>query len=49
MPTQLDGVSVTVSGNSAFVYYISPTQIEAVGKHEKRRRERLSLRGIPCR
>ena len=27
MPTQLDGVSVTVNGKSAFVYYISPTQI----------------------
>jgi uncharacterized protein (TIGR03437 family) len=27
MPTQLDGVSVTVNGKSAFVYYISPQQI----------------------
>jgi uncharacterized protein (TIGR03437 family) len=27
MPTNLDGVSVTVNGNSAFVYYISPTQV----------------------
>ncbi|HLG96031.1 MAG TPA: IPT/TIG domain-containing protein [Bryobacteraceae bacterium] len=27
MPTQLDGVSATVNGKSAFVYYISPTQI----------------------
>ena len=27
MPTQLDGVSVTVNGQSAYVYYISPTQI----------------------
>jgi uncharacterized protein (TIGR03437 family) len=27
MPTSLDGVSVTVNGKSAFVYYISPTQI----------------------
>ncbi len=27
MPTQLDGVSVTVNGRSAYVYYISPTQI----------------------
>ncbi|MBZ5606144.1 MAG: hypothetical protein LAO79_27950, partial [Acidobacteriia bacterium] len=26
-PTQLDGVSVTVNGKPAFVYYISPTQI----------------------
>ena len=27
MPTQLDGVSVTVNGHGAYVYYISPTQI----------------------
>jgi uncharacterized protein (TIGR03437 family) len=27
MPTQLDGVSVTVNGKAAYVYYISPTQI----------------------
>ncbi len=27
LPTQLDGVSVTVNGRSAYVYYISPTQI----------------------
>jgi uncharacterized protein (TIGR03437 family) len=27
MPTQLDGVSVTVNGKNAFVYYISPTQV----------------------
>jgi uncharacterized protein (TIGR03437 family) len=27
MPTSLDGVSVTVNGKAAFVYYISPTQI----------------------
>lgn len=27
LPTQLDSVSVTVNGKSAFVYYISPTQI----------------------
>ena len=27
MPTQLDGVSVTVNGKSAYVYYICPTQI----------------------
>jgi uncharacterized protein (TIGR03437 family) len=26
MPSQLDGVSVTVNGKSAYVYYISPTQ-----------------------
>jgi len=27
LPTKLDGVSVTVNGQSAYVYYISPTQI----------------------
>ena len=27
MPTQLDGVSVTVNGKSAYVCYISPTQV----------------------
>jgi len=27
LPTQLDGVSVTVNGKSAFVYYISPAQV----------------------
>ena len=27
MPTQLDGVGATVNGKSAYVYYISPTQI----------------------
>src|SRR5579871_217931 len=27
MPTKLDGVSVTVNGTSAYLYYISPTQI----------------------
>ena len=27
LPTQLDGVSVTVNGKTAFVYYISPTQV----------------------
>jgi len=27
MPTQLDGVSVTVNGQPAYVYYISPTQV----------------------
>jgi uncharacterized protein (TIGR03437 family) len=27
MPTSLDGVSVTINGKPAFVYYISPTQI----------------------
>lgn len=27
MPTSLDGVSVTINGKSAFVYYISPAQV----------------------
>ncbi|MBV8841572.1 MAG: SBBP repeat-containing protein [Bryobacterales bacterium] len=27
MPTQLDGVSVTVNGKPAYVYYISPSQV----------------------
>jgi uncharacterized protein (TIGR03437 family) len=27
MPTELDGVSVTVNGQPAYVYYISPTQL----------------------
>ena len=27
LPTQLDGVGVTVNGESAFVSYVSPTQI----------------------
>ncbi len=27
MPTKLDGVSATVNGKSAYVYYISPTQV----------------------
>src|SRR5579863_10471903 len=27
LPTKLDGVSVTVNGKNAYVYYISPTQI----------------------
>jgi uncharacterized protein (TIGR03437 family) len=27
MPTQLDGVSVTVNGKSAYVYYINPVQV----------------------
>ncbi|HLH00453.1 MAG TPA: hypothetical protein VKX49_29380 [Bryobacteraceae bacterium] len=28
MPTDLDGVSATVGGKSAYVYYISPTQVD---------------------
>jgi uncharacterized protein (TIGR03437 family) len=27
MPTELDGVSVTVNGKSAYIFYISPTQV----------------------
>jgi uncharacterized protein (TIGR03437 family) len=27
LPTELDGVSATVNGKSAFVYYVSPTQV----------------------
>ena len=30
MPTQLDQVSVTVNGKSAYIYYISPTQINVL-------------------
>lgn len=30
LPTQLDGVSVTINGKPAVVYYISPTQIDAL-------------------
>ena len=30
MPTKLDGVSVTVNGKSAYVCYISPTQVNIV-------------------
>jgi uncharacterized protein (TIGR03437 family) len=29
-PTALDGVSVSINGKSAYVYYISPTQIDAL-------------------
>jgi uncharacterized protein (TIGR03437 family) len=30
LPTQLDGVSVTVNGKNAYVYYISPSQINVL-------------------
>jgi uncharacterized protein (TIGR03437 family) len=30
MPTQLDGVSVTMNGENAYVYYISPTQLNVL-------------------
>ena len=29
-PTSLDGVTVTVGGQSAFVYYVSPGQVDAL-------------------
>ena len=28
LPVKLKGISVTVNGNSAYVYYISPTQVD---------------------
>lgn len=30
LPTTLDGVSVTIDGRPAFIYYVSPTQINAI-------------------
>ncbi len=30
LPTKLDGVTVTVGGKPAYIYYVSPTQINAV-------------------
>jgi uncharacterized protein (TIGR03437 family) len=30
MPTELNGVSATVNGNAAFIYYVSPTQINVL-------------------
>jgi len=30
MPTQLDGVGVTINGKAAYVYYISPTQLNVL-------------------
>ena len=30
MPTQLDGVSATINGKPAYVYYISPTQVNVL-------------------
>ena len=30
MPTQLDGVSVTVNGESAYLYYVNPSQVNAL-------------------
>ena len=30
MPTQLDGVSVTINGKAAYVYYVSPTQVNVL-------------------
>lgn len=34
LPTSLDGVSVTINGKPAYVYYISPTQINALAPAE---------------
>ena len=41
MPTQLDGASVTVNGEKAFVYYISPVQIDILTPPDRR--------PVPCR
>jgi uncharacterized protein (TIGR03118 family) len=30
LPAQLDGVSVTIDGKSAYVYYVSPSQIDVI-------------------
>ena len=30
MPVQLDNVSVTVNGKNAYVFYVSPSQINAL-------------------
>jgi uncharacterized protein (TIGR03118 family) len=30
LPVQLDGVSVTIDGKAAYVYYVSPTQIDVI-------------------
>jgi uncharacterized protein (TIGR03437 family) len=30
LPTELDGVSATVNGNNAFVYFVSPTQVNVL-------------------
>jgi uncharacterized protein (TIGR03437 family) len=34
LPTRLDGVSVTVNGKSAYVYFISPTQVNVLSPAE---------------
>ena len=34
LPTRLDGVSVTVNGKSAYVYFISPTQLNVLSPAE---------------
>jgi uncharacterized protein (TIGR03437 family) len=34
LPTSLDGVSVTINGKNAFIYYISPTQINVLAPAE---------------
>jgi hypothetical protein len=49
MPTNLDGVSVTVKGKTAFVYYISPTQLniltppDAISGRDLRKRIRADV------
>jgi len=30
LPVQLDGVSVTIDGKAAYVYYVSPNQIDVI-------------------
>jgi uncharacterized protein (TIGR03437 family) len=50
VPAKLDGVSVTVNGKSAYLYYISPTQInvltppDAPAKPTRPRRDRFRHR-----
>jgi hypothetical protein len=44
LPTALDGVSVTVNGKSAYVYYISPTQIDILTPPDAMNRRRALYR-----
>ena len=37
LPTELDGVSVTVNGKPAYVYYISPTQLNIISPDDSAR------------
>jgi uncharacterized protein (TIGR03118 family) len=34
LPTQLDGVSVTIDGKAAYVYFVSPTQIDVIASSD---------------